>query len=211
MPNSFSVLNAVEKNQLASGNAFLVLLEIQLVDSTTNQVVDTIYVVNNNEDIVYKLQTYTAFPFDLKLSKDSHGIPEVTLSAKDYQKTLLTHLNALQGATGSTIIMRVINSGNLTADPEMEERFDVVGAGASDFGISIKLGAENPLQRRFPQMLQMRDRCRWHYKSPECGYVGAIATCDLSLQGTNGCTAHNNSHRFGGFPGLKGRGIRYGS
>ena len=210
MPTSFSILNAVEKNQLASGNAFLVLLEIQLVDSTTNQVVDTVYVVNNNEDIVYKLQTYTAFPFDLKLAKDTNGIPEVTLNATDYQKTLLTQLNNLQGATGSTVIMRVLNSGNLSAEPEMEERFDVVAANANEFKISIKLGAENPLQRRFPQMLQMRDRCRWHYKSTECGYVGAIASCDLSLQGTNGCTAHNNSHRFGGFPGLKGRGIRYG-
>jgi|SRR5210317_159659 len=210
MPNSFSILNAVEKNQLASGNAFLVLLEIQLVDSTTNQVVDTIYVVNNNEDVVYNLQTYTAFPFDLKLSKDANGIPEVTLGATDYQKILLTQLNALQGATGSTVIMRVVNSGNLTADPEMEEIFDVVAANANDFKISIKLGAENPLQRRFPQMLQMRDRCRWHYKSAECGYTGPITTCDLSLQGTNGCSAHGNSHRFGGFPGLKGRGIRYG-
>ena len=210
MPTSFSVLNTIEKNQLASGTPFLVLLEIQLVDSTTNQVVDTVYVVNNNEDIVYKLQTYTAFPFDLKLTKDSQGIPEVTLSARDYNKTLMTQLNNLQGATGSTVIMRVLNADNLTADPEMEERFDVVDSGASDFNITIKLGAENPLQRRFPAMLQMRDRCRWHYKSPECGYTGPIPTCDLSLQGANGCTAHGNSLRYGGFPGLKGRGTRYG-
>jgi phage-related protein len=210
MPTSFSILNAIEKNQLASGNAFLVLLEIQLVDSTTNQIVDTVYVVNNNEDVVYKLQTYTAFPFDVQLSKDANGIPEVTLNATDYQKTLLTQLNALQGATGSIVIMRVVNSGNLSADPEMEEWFDVVGSNANDFKISIKLGAENPLQRRFPAMLQMRDRCRWHYKSAECGYTGPITSCSLTLQGANGCSVHNNSIRYGGFPGLKGRGIRYG-
>jgi phage-related protein len=210
MPTSFSVLNAVEKNQLASGNPFLVLLEIQLVDSTNNTVVDTVFIVNNNEDITYQLQLYTAFPFDLKLAKDSQGIPEITLRAHDYQRTLLSQLNSLQGATGSKVILRIVNAGNLSADPEMQETFDVVGSSADDFKISIVLGAENPLQRRFPSKLQMRDRCRWQYKGPECGYAGAIPTCDLSLQGANGCTVHANSIRFGGFPGLKGRGVRYG-
>lgn len=210
MPKSFSVANVIEKNKLATGEAFLVLLEIILVDTTTGGVVDTIYVVNNNENITYDLNVYQAFPFDLQLSQESGGVPEISLTATDFQKILISHMNSLSGGTGSNVIVRVVNSGNLSAEPELEETFEVIDANASDYKINVKLGAENALRKNFPRGVQMRDRCRWRYKGAECGYVGAIASCDLSLQGANGCAAHDNTLNFGGYPGLKGRGVRYG-
>ena len=106
--------------------------------------------------------------------------------------------------------MRIVNSGNLTADPELEENFEILTSSANDYGISFSLGAENILTRRFPNSVQMRDRCRWRYKSAECAYVGAEVSCDLTLQGANGCAFHVNTPNFGGYPGLKGTGIRYG-
>lgn len=210
MAKSFSVINAIEKNKLASDNSFLVLLEIQLVDTDTGLTVDTVFVANNNEDVTYDLNVYVAFPFDITLKQEAGGVPEITMTAKDFQKILTKQIGELSGATGSKVIMRVVNTGNLTAEPELEETFDVIDSSASDFSINIKLGAENALRRRFPNSMQMRDRCRWKYKSAECGYVGALASCDLTLQGANGCGVHANSVNFGGFPGLKGRGIRYG-
>ena len=210
MPKSFSVLNVIEKNKLASGEAFIVLLEVRLVDTDTGLVVDTKYVANNNENITYDLNIYQAFPFDIKLTQEVDGVPEITLSAVDFQKILISEMNKLSGGTGSTVIMRVVNSGNLSAEPELEETFDVINASANDYRISLQLGAENALRRQFPTSMQMRDRCRWRYKSTECGYSGGIGSCDLSLQGANGCAAHNNTINFGGYPGLKGRGIRYG-
>jgi len=210
MAKSFSVINAIEKNKLASDNSFLVLLEIQLVDTDTGLTVDTVFVANNNEDVTYDLNVYVAFPFDITLKQEAGGVPEITMTAKDFQKILTKQIGELSGATGSKVIMRVVNTGNLTAEPELEETFDVIDSSASDFSINIKLGAENALRRRFPNSMQMRDRCRRKYKSAECGYVGALASCDLTLQGANGCGVHANSVNFGGFPGLKGRGIRYG-
>lgn len=210
MPQSFSIINAVEKNKIASANAWLVLLEIQLVDTDTGLVAETMYVVNNNENITYDGNVYNAFPFDIKLKQEAGGVPEVMLSVKDFQKILLSKLNLYSGATGSTVIMRIVNSDNLTGDPELEEIFEVLDSSANDYGITFKLGAENILARRFPNSAQMRDRCRWRYKSTDCGYVGAEASCDLTLQGSNGCSFHNNSPNFGGYPGLKGTGIRYG-
>lgn len=211
MAKGLSLANVIEKNRIASEHAFLLLLEIQLVNTDTGLVVDTIFVVNNNEDITYQSQLYTAFPFDVKLTQEAGTAPTITLSTVDYQAILLTHLNSLSGASGSTVIMKVVNSGNLTGDAELEEQFEVIGSTANDFKISLTLGAENVLARNFPKSIQHRDRCRWRYKSAECGYAGALPTCDLSLQGANGCQAHANSINFGGFPGLKGAGIRYGS
>lgn len=208
MPKSMSVASAIEKNKIASGNTFLLLLEIQLVNADTGLNVDTIYVVNNNENVVYDLNTYVAYPFDLELKQESGGMPQITLTAIDYQKVLLGHLNSLSGASGSMVIMRIVNSGDLSAEPEIEERFNILTAQSNNFAISLTLGAENYLRRNFPTRNQMQDRCRWRYKSSECGYVGAMGTCDLSLQGANGCTAHGNELRFGGFPGLVQRGMR---
>jgi hypothetical protein len=39
--------------------------------------------------------------------------------------------------------------------------------------------------------------------------TGIMPSCDLSLQGPNGCAAHNNTQNFGGFPGLNDNGYRY--
>lgn len=210
MPKSFSIVNAVEKNKLASANAWLVLLEIQFVDTDTGLVVETKFVVNNNEDITYDSNIYVAFPFDIKLKQEAGGVPEITLSARDFQKILLSRLNLYSGATGSKVIMRIVNSANLSAEPELEENFEVLDSSANDYSINFKLGAENILARRFPNSAQMRDRCRWRYKSDDCAYVGAEPSCDLTLQGANGCAFHVNTPNFGGYPGLKGTGIRYG-
>lgn len=210
MSKSFSVVNAVEKNKVASANAWLVLLEIQFVDSATGLVAETEFVVNNNEDITYDSNIYQAYPFDIKLKHEAGGVPEISLTAQDFQKILLNKMNQYSGATESTVIMRVVNSANLSAEPELEEYFEIIDSSANDYVVSFQLGAENILTRRFPNSSQMRDRCRWRYKSAECGYVGAEASCDLTLQGDNGCAFHVNTPNFGGYPGLKGTGIRYG-
>ncbi len=207
---SFSILNAIEKNKLASSVSFLVLMEIQLVDTDTGATTETVYVANNNEDITYQSNIYVAFPFSLKMTQEAGATPKITMSATDFQKVLATKMALLSGATGSKVIMRIVASDNLTADPELEEVFEVIDSGYNDYTINVQLGAEDPLRKRFPRGIQMRDRCRWRYLSPECGYVGAEPSCDLTLQGPNGCSFHDNDINFGGYPGLKGRGIRYG-
>ena len=210
MSKSFSVINAIEKNKVASPNAWIVLLEIQFVDTDTGLVAETKFVANNNEDVTFDSNVYVAFPFDIKMKHEAGGIPQISLTAQDFQKVLLSKMNKYSGATGSTVIMRVVNSDNLSADAELEEFFEIIDSDANDYVVSFQLGAENTLTRRFPNNVQMRDRCRWRYKSDECGYVGAEVSCDLTLQGANGCSFHVNSPNFGGYPGLKGTGIRYG-
>jgi len=210
MPKSFSVVNAIEKNKIASANAWIVLLEIQFVDTDTGLVAETQFIANNNENVTFDSNIYEAFPFDIKMQHEAGGVPKVTLTAQDFQKIILSKMNMYSGATGSTVIMRIVNSDNLSAEPELEEFFEVTDSSANDYVVSFTLGAENVLARRFPNSAQMRDRCRWRYKSDDCGYVGVEVSCDLTLQGANGCAFHNNSLNFGGYPGLKGTGIRYG-
>ncbi len=66
-----------------------------------------------------------------------------------------------------------------------------------------------PLQRlRLDPEMYWPNFCIWKYKSTQCGYTGALATCTRTLDGTNGCEAHNNQVRFGGFPGIDSNGAQ---
>lgn len=209
--DTLSIVTAVEKAQIASGNAFVVLAEIQLMNTATQEIVETIFVANNNEDLVYRGETYFAFPFELSLKQEAGAAPEITLTAMDLKKVLLNKLQQYGGASGSILVMRIVNTGNLTQPPEIEETFEVTETAANNYSISAKLGIDTALRRQFPRRRQLRDRCAWRYRGVECGYTGALPTCDLSLGGTNGCNAHNNGLKFGGFPGLISRGIRFGN
>lgn len=209
MANAISLTSAVDKDQLASGVAWLVLLEIQVVNDD-GQTVTTLYVAHNNEDVVYKSQTYVAYPFEITVRAEAGAVPSVTLDAVDYEGVLTQHMKDYDGMTGSVVILRVVNSANLAGEPELEESFTVIGSSEKDFKINFSLGAENALRLAFPRSRQMRDRCRWRYKGVECAYAGALGTCDLTLDGPNGCEVHSNEANFGGFPGLVSRGVRVG-
>jgi lambda family phage minor tail protein L len=54
-----------------------------------------------------------------------------------------------------------------------------------------------------PRRLALRYACWWKYKSADCGYTGALPTCNLTL---GDCYAHFYGNPaglpFGGFPGL---------
>ena len=86
--------------------------------------------------------------------------------------------------------------------PDVELFYDITASSSTDWTVSWTLGSENALALPFPRFKQRRDRCRFRYKDQDCGYSGGLATCDLSLDGSNGCTAHSNEINFGGFPGI---------
>lgn len=210
MSNSLSIATAIEKSKVASTTPFVALAEIQLMNTPTQQFVDTVFVANNDEEIVYQGETYVAFPFNLNLKQEAGATPEITLTATDLNRVLATKLEQYGGASGSLVIMRIVNTANLAQAAELEEIFEVLETAEANYQITAKMGIESALRRTFPRRTQMRDRCSWRYRSAECGYTGPMPTCDLSLQGPNGCAAHANAINFGGYPGLISRGVRLG-
>jgi phage-related protein len=208
---TLSIFSAIEKAQLASSNAYIVLAEIQLMDTPTQSIVETVFVANNNEPLVYRNETYVAFPFNITLRQEAGALPEITLTAMDLNRVLLDKLQLYGGASGSVVIIRIVNSGNLSGAPDYEETFEVTETSANSYSISAKLGIDTALSKMFPRRTQLRDRCPWRYKSVECSYTGPLPTCTLSLQGPNGCAAHNNTPNFGGRPAVRNRAIRFGN
>jgi len=206
---SFSVATVAEKNKVFSDVAFVITLDIKVINPITKLLVEEIHLVRNNEDMNYMGNTYIATPFEIEFGSESGGVPEVSLTIPDYSRAIQARMQAYGGGVGFEVDMMIVNTGNLDQEPENIEWFEVITATASNYSTSWTLGTSNSLLSPFPKRRQYRDRCSWRFKSVECAYSGGASTCDLSLQGPNGCSSKSNEKNFGGFPGL-GKGITYG-
>lgn len=204
MPAALSIADAIDKNKIASPNAWLLLLKIQVVDGT-GAVIRTLYYVKNNEEITFQGNLYLPIDFDIDFSKDVNAEPELKVTVFDPTGTIRDVMEDYGGGIGFPVTLTVVNSANLAAPSELEENFTVTGASAPGFSPTFTLGAENPLKYEFPYRRQLRDRCPWPYKGVRCGYAGDLPNCDYTLNGPNGCRQHGNVPRFGGFPGLQTR------
>lgn len=201
MAVSLSIADVIDKNKIASENAWLILLTVN-IRGDFGEVVETLHLVKNNENITYHGQLYTAVDFNVSIQNATNEEPSMTITAFDASGFLREKMEDFNGGIGSTVTMTVVNAGNLTAPPELQETFDVRGATAPDMNVEWTLGTENPLRNRFPLRDQYRDRCGFQYKGRRCKYSGPMKSCDYTKDGPNGCKAHNNLVNFGGFPSL---------
>lgn len=191
----------VDKNKIATDKVFLILLEVGVLDST-GALVDTLRFCKNSENITFNGNEYVASNFTLNIKTEVDQEPQISLSAEDKTRALGQYVEAYDGLIKSTVKMIVVNSGALSGPPELEEDFLVIDASISNYTVNINLGVESAVAQRFPAFRQFKDRCMWKYKGTRCGYVGAIATCDYTRNGANGCVAHGNEINFGAFPGI---------
>jgi len=168
----------LEKNKLSSTTPWLILLEVTIPSTPAV----TLYLVRNTEDITYNSQTYTAFPFDLDVSKQvSKGdIPTIELKVSNVTRTLQAYLEDYNGLIDTPITIRVV------AKPEGETEYleaeswthDILAVHADAEYVYFTLGAPNPLSKRFPLYRYIAHSCRFAFRknssvvAPECGYTG---------------------------------------
>lgn len=209
MSNSLSLASVVEANRLASDVPFLCLIDLEVVDPDTGTVVVVLNIARNNEDVVFQGVTYSAGSFDIQVKYEAGKMASVNLSVTDYTQFIESLMEQYGGGIGSNVTLYVVNAGNLAQGAEIEEFFQIVSATSSEYVQQFTLGAENTLMQTFPRRRQTKNFCAWQFKSPECGYTGAVTTCDLTLQGVNGCASKNNTINYGAFPGLNDNGFRY--
>lgn len=210
MSKNLSVASIIEKNRLSSDVPYLVLLDIDVVNPDTGAAIETMRIVRNTEAITYRGQPYQPANFDIELKQEAGTQQSVRLSIRDYSQAVQGRMEAYGGGVGFKVTVMVVNGGALDMPPDVSEFFEVISAEAANYVCQFTLGAENALTRTFPRRRQTRDFCQWRYKGPECGYTGALPSCDLTLRGPNGCNAHGNTVRFGAFPGIQNRDVSYG-
>jgi len=209
-----SLVSTVEKYRLASGNPWYLLL-------TVNPMQDgelPIYLAHGTNDVTWNGQLYEAYNFDLEVIQEKTGsqLPSVVLNVSNAQRKLGGLLEQYEGLVGATCTIDVVQS----LDPDnaiLETVFVVVGTVDDADVVTFTLGADNPMQQPVPRFIYLANVCRHVFNTPAmqtrldpmglpCSYLGALLTCDKTLEGTNGCNAHSNSIRFGGFPGIQTNG-----
>lgn len=201
MSKHLNLSTVIDKNKINSENTFLILIEAYVVDYNGDPV-ETLRIVKNSENIIFRGNTYQAASFDINITMEVNQEPNITLKAVDYSRTLGQYVDLYDGLVNNKVKMLVVNSGSLTAPPEMEEEFIIVKSDIKDYEVTIELGVETAVAQRFPNYRQFKERCAWVYKGPRCKYAGALPSCDYSRTGVNGCSVHNNEINFGGFPGI---------
>lgn len=201
MSKHLNISTIIDKNKIASENAFLVLVALTVKDSA-GATVETLRFARNSENVTFQGNEYQAANFDIKIQTAVNEEPTISLSARDQTRTLSAYIEAYDGLVKSEVKLYVVNSGSLTAPPELEEDFLVTSASVSEYVANLTLGVESAVAQRFPNYRQFKERCAWKYKGIRCQYAGPMATCDFTRDGPNGCVAHGNEINFGGYPGI---------
>jgi lambda family phage minor tail protein L len=192
------------KNQFGQGSPWLIGTKIDL-----SSLGGPIFrLVANNEDIIFQGDTFSAFPMNIELPKEtSRGeIPSLKLSVSNVTRLLQVEFEKYSGGVGANCTLYILNAGLLAENyAELIMDFDIISASCTSQWAEISLGASNPLRRRYPLHRYIAAHCNWQYKSVECAYTGAMTTCKRNL---DDCVAHGNAARFGGYRGLASGSLR---
>lgn len=193
-----------EKNRTATDSAWLVLLEIQLPGSP-------IYIVHNNENIIWNNIEWLAFPFQIgDATVNDKETPSIGIKVSNITREVGAAVAARQGGGGTPVIIRVVNSACLDETaPVLEEIFQATKTEVNAQWVSITLSVPNDLIRRFPMKTALKNFCSYlatpasGYCGIECGLPPAVKAQYPACNGTlRDCRERGNAARFGGEPGL---------
>ena len=192
-------------NKMDQKDPWLVLLDLKLSGNDS----DILRIVNNTEDIVFQGHTYIAFSFDITYPKESTKgeIPTASISVCNINRVVQQYAEMYDGGVGADVTIYVINAGLIDDNyTELTATFTVLGTKCNAKVVTLTLGPFNPVNNRFPPDICLAVNCTYKFKvDPRCGYNGTAVNCNRTL---DNCRALGNQRRFGGHPGLDGRGIR---
>lgn len=206
---SLSTQTIQDKNALNSTAVILTLLKITIPN---NPVVN---LVANNENITWNGDEYIAFPFefeDRKFSSQSE-LSQWTVKVSNANRVIEQYVQEYDlylkqnGIQGNKIVCEIyaVNSNDLAnTEPILYHNAYLAQPQTNAQWATFILEPDDPNQKIFPPRFISKNHCGWIFKSTQCGYAGVGAFCDKTL---TTCRSYSNSSRFGGFPGVAGRGV----
>lgn len=185
-----------EKNKIATDSVWVALIEIQLPG-------ETLRLCANNENLSWNSQTWQKYPVELGVINDSGKgeIPAVTVKVSNVTGEIQQYLEAADGADGSVVIIRVINTqASSNTQAELELSFVLDSSSFDEETIVFKLTGGNCLTRRVPARRYLSNFCPFNYGGVRCGVSAATQTTYTTCNKTYAnCTERSNQTRFGGF------------
>jgi lambda family phage minor tail protein L len=216
---SLSLPVTLEKHKLASDQPWFMLLDI--IFNADTDTPTYIRIARNTEDVTFQGNVYQAFNFEPDVSEDNGKgeLPTVSIRVSNVNRAIHGYLEQYSGGVGAKVILYLVNKANMNGEPELQADFEVIDAHADVMWVTFTLGGDSPMRQMFPRFYYLQNYCIWTYNTPamqagldprglQCGYKGNLTTCSKTLDGANGCRAHNNSGRFGGFTTIDTNGFR---
>lgn len=219
MAEPITSLFVTEKNKVHGSNQWLVLVECEIGIPIVGGVIgigepsQAVRVVHSDANFVWNGTTYTATAMSISPNRsNSEGTLEsITLTVSNITPSLRSLIED-GNFDGKTCKIRRVNALSGALDV-IEYRFQVTSITITWESISFVLAHTNLLNKPYPLNRYLRSICGWQYKSPECGYKGALPTCDKTLGGPDGCRVHGQDEfynsmpvhhpkNYGGFPGV---------
>lgn len=144
-----------QKNKVSQEQPWLLFLALTNVAKTL-----TIRLVRNTENIVFKGQTYVAFPFEIDAIPDTSkgSLPTMAITLSNVDRQIQTYIE--QDATfgsGWTVVMSLAHmsqlNGTVLVDQvaEIEHEWQSLDITASNESLVINLGMQNPMLVQFPR------------------------------------------------------------
>lgn len=202
-----SLAAAQDKHKLSSTASWLLLIDLCWQGQHVR-------VVRNTDAVTFDAgdglgpQTYQPLAFELSGAdiRNDGSLPQVTVKVSNVSRLVEGAIVQYQGAAGATCNIYVLNTENPSGEPDLALETTIIRTTTDAKWVTFTLGAASPLRMLFPKKLYYQGTCMWRYKSAQCGYTGALSACSLTYDGANGCLAHANQQRFGGFPGIGSNG-----
>jgi phage-related protein len=216
-----TLASALQKHQVASTSPWYVLLDVY---PNKNDLTTVLRLVRNTDPVTFGGNVYEAFNFDIdSITESTTGaLPNVVIRVSNVNRAVQGQLELYSGGIGAQVVLTVVNAADLAGDPAQQYTWDILEATADEMWVTFTLGAPNPMRKPFPFGVYLRSHCLFVFNTPamqlandprgcQCGYQGSTTSCDLTLNGANGCRAKGNQARFGAFPGIDTLGFRSAS
>lgn len=154
------------------------------------------------ENVTFDSQTWTANNLVIEPpSSDNRGTSKAfTIAIQNVDQTMVTYLEAgeLRNQAAS---LYLVHADLLSAATNVVTwRGVILEAEASYEYCSFSIGSYDIRAGKVPASAYSATRCRWRFKSQECGYSGGQTSCDKRYTTCN--ATMSNVARFGGFPTL---------
>lgn len=193
-----------EKNKLE--NKPIYLYEISDIDGVGTN----LYFTSYDDDVSFNSITYLRFPITHESTSENTSGEIDTVNVKvanisRYIQALLEQFN-LRGkkVTITLVFANLLTSSLNKIDFIYYVDSYVAGVDTAEFTCTSKFDL---LKMELPARRFWRNHCTWKFKSDQCGYVGAVTSCNKTFQA---CKVRLNQERFGGFPSIPSRQVYAG-
>ena len=192
------------KNALFDTGSYIVLLTLTNKDESV-----TIRMCSNTENVTYKTNEYTAFPFSIdEISESNKGeLPSVAINISNVDRIVQAYIDQDPDlGSGWSVQIDISHTSNID-EPEITYNFVTNGVSADEKVVVLSCEIRNPIRTQFPRARMLPNACQHTFKKGGCSYDGRDTQCMKTLTACRAKFRGQSKIPFLGFVGIPISGV----